>query len=72
MVNERLTAISNNLFSDGRYDLRSTINIVEMDDNQFYCLFTSNNKELKEYFETILIQNEEILNLLRKEVNNGK
>ena len=24
-----------------------------MDDNQFYCLFTSNNKELKEYFETI-------------------
>lgn len=26
----------------------------------------------KEYFETLLIQNEEILNLLRKEVNNGK
>ena len=39
-----------------------------------------NNKDLmqelqkqdKEYFETILIQNEEILNLLKKEVNNGK
>ena len=29
-------------------------------------------KQDKEYFETILIQNEEILNLLRKEVNNGK
>ena len=26
----------------------------------------------KDYFETLLIQNEEILNLLRKEVNNGK
>ncbi len=39
-----------------------------------------NNKDLmeelqkqdKEYFEKIIIQNEEILNLLRKEVNNGK
>ena len=29
-------------------------------------------KQDKEYFETILIQNKEILNLLRKEVNNGK
>lgn len=29
-------------------------------------------KQDKEYFETLLIQNEEILNLLRKEVNNGK
>ncbi len=26
----------------------------------------------KDYFETLLIQNEEILNLLRKEANNGK
>lgn len=39
-----------------------------------------NNKDLmeelqkqdKEYFEKIIIQNKEILNLLRKEVNNGK
>jgi len=39
-----------------------------------------NNKDLmqelqkqdKEYFEKILIQNEEILNLLKKEVNNGR
>lgn len=39
-----------------------------------------NNKDLmqelqkqdKEYFETLLIQNEEILNLLRKEAANGK
>ena len=39
-----------------------------------------NNKDLmeelqkqdKEYFEKILIQNEEMLNLLRKEVANGK
>lgn len=39
-----------------------------------------NNKDLmqelqkqdKEYFETLLIQNEEILNLLRKEAINGK
>ncbi len=29
-------------------------------------------KQDKEYFETLLIQNEEILNLLRKESNNGK
>lgn len=29
-------------------------------------------KQDKEYFETLLIQNEEILNLLRKEVDNGK
>lgn len=29
-------------------------------------------KQDKEYFETLLIQNEEILNLLRKEVTNGK
>lgn len=29
-------------------------------------------KQDKEYFETILIQNEEILNLLRKEEINGK
>ena len=30
-------------------------------------------KQYKEYFETILIQNEEILNLLRKEsMKNGK
>lgn len=29
-------------------------------------------KQDKEYFETLLIQNEEILNLLRKEEINGK
>lgn len=29
-------------------------------------------KQDKEYFEKLLIQNEEILNLLRKEDNNGK
>lgn len=29
-------------------------------------------KQDKDYFETLLIQNEEILNLLRKEANNGK
>lgn len=29
-------------------------------------------KQDKEYFEKLLIQNEEILNLLRKEENNGK
>lgn len=29
-------------------------------------------KQDKEYFEKILIQNDEILNLLRKEENNGK
>lgn len=29
-------------------------------------------KQDKDYFETILIQNEEILNLLRKEVNDGR
>lgn len=29
-------------------------------------------KQDKEYFEKILIQNEEILNLLRKEANDGR
>ena len=29
-------------------------------------------KQDKEYFETLLIQNEEILNLLRKEINDGR
>lgn len=29
-------------------------------------------KQDKDYFETLLIQNEEILSLLRKEVNNGR
>ncbi len=29
-------------------------------------------KQDKEYFEKIIIQNKEIFNLLRKEVNNGK
>lgn len=29
-------------------------------------------KQDKEYFEKILIQNEEILNLLKKEENNGR
>lgn len=29
-------------------------------------------KQDKEYFEKLLIQNEEILNLLRKEVNHGR
>lgn len=52
-VNEKMIGISNGVFSDARYDLRSTMNIVRIEDTSITALFTTPNKELKKYFESL-------------------
>jgi hypothetical protein len=52
-VNEKMMGISNGVFSDARYDLRSTMNIVKMEKTKIIALFTTPNKELKKYFESL-------------------
>lgn len=52
-VNEKMQGIANGMFCDGRFDLRSTINIVKIDNDEITVLFNTSNNELKKYFETI-------------------
>lgn len=52
-VNEKMHGIANGLFFDGRYDLRSTINIVKIEDSEITVLFNTPNNELRKYFESI-------------------
>ena len=52
-VNEKMMGISNGMLFDGRYDLRSTINIVKITDEEITVLFNTSNVELHNYFESI-------------------
>lgn len=52
-VNEKMQGIANGVLFDGRFDLRSTINIVKIDSEEIIVLFNTANNELKEYFESI-------------------
>lgn len=52
-VNEKMQGVVAGLFYDSNYDLRSTINIVEINDDEITVLFNTSNKELKTYFEQI-------------------
>ena len=52
-VNERMAGIANGMFFDGRYDLRSTMNVVKITDESIIILFNTSNKELRDYFESL-------------------
>lgn len=52
-VNERLAGVANGMFCDSRYDLRSTINIVQIEPTSITVLYNTSNKKMKEYFENI-------------------
>ena len=52
-INERLQGVANGMFHDGRYDLRSTMNVVKIEKDHIIVLFNTSNKELNEYFETL-------------------
>lgn len=52
-VNEKMQGVASGLFYDGNFDLRSTMNIVEINDTEITVLFNTSNKELREYFENI-------------------
>lgn len=52
-VSEKMNAVANGFIFDGRFDLRSTMNIVEISDDEIIVLFNTSNDELREYFESI-------------------
>lgn len=52
-VKEKMDAIARGNIYDGRYDMRSTINIVNISDGYAIVLFNTLNDALKEYFESI-------------------
>ena len=52
-VNERMQGIASGMFFDGRYDLRSTMNVVQINADNIIALFNTSNKELRAYFEAL-------------------
>ena len=52
-VGEKMTAIANGYIYDGRYDMRSTVNIVSITDEYAIVLFNTSNEILRNYFESI-------------------